>query len=206
VRDRFRIIHIDANDKTQPPVIADVVSQIYSRQGIELVTGQEVVEIGDGEVVTRSGERYKYDVLALLEPNRAPKLVEEAGLGKTWVDVRSPQDLRHPKYDDVLAVGDAAGLPFPKNQEIAFESALFAANKILEMEGSSYRSSVQYAFVGWAYVGNPEGRLESLSVRFGLDFTSQPPKPSKDPEPKRDYTAAKDNWEQSYLANLFGYG
>ena len=205
VRDRFRIIHIDANDKTQPPVIADVVSQIYSRQGIELVTSQEIVEIGDGEVVTRSGERYKYDVLALLEPNRAPKLVEEAGLGKTWVDVRSPQDLRHPKYDDVLAVGDAAGLPFPKNQEIAFESALFAANKILEMEGSSYRSSVQYAFVGWAYVGNPEGRLESLSVRFGLDFTSQPPKPSKDPEPKRDYTAAKDNWEQSYLANLFGY-
>lgn len=26
VRDRFRIIHIDANDKTQPPVIADVAA------------------------------------------------------------------------------------------------------------------------------------------------------------------------------------
>ena len=205
VRDKFKIVHIDANDKTQPPVIADVVAQIYARQGVELVTNQEIVEIGENEVVTKSGERYKYDILALLEPNRAPKFVEEAGLGKTWVDVRSPQDLRHPKYDDVLAAGDAAGLPFPKNQEIAFESALFAANKILEMEGSSYRASVQYAFVGWAYVGNPEGRLESLSVRFGLDFTSQPPKPTKDPEPKREYTLTKDNWEQSYLANLFGY-
>ncbi len=205
VRNRFKIVHIDANDKTQPPVIADVVSQIYAKQGIELVVNQEIVEIGENEVVTKSGERYRYDILALLEPNRAPKFIEEAGLGKTWIDVRSPQDLRHPKYDDVLAAGDAAGLPFPKNQEIAFESALFAANKILEMEGSSYRASVQYAFVGWAYVGNPEGRLESLSVRFGLDFTSQPPKPSKDPEPKRDYTLAKDNWEQNYLATLFGY-
>ncbi|CCC82454.1 NAD(P)/FAD-dependent oxidoreductase [Thermoproteus tenax] len=205
VRNRFEIIHIDANDKTQPPVIADVVSQIYQNQGIQLVTNQEIVEITDTEVVTKSGERYKYDILALLEPNRAPKFIEEAGLGKAFVDVRGPQDLRHPKYDDILAAGDAAALPFPKNQEIAFESALFAANKILEMEGSAYRASVQYAFVGWAYVGNPEGRLETLSVRFGLDFTSQPPKPTKDPQPKREYTAAKDSWEQSYLANLFGY-
>jgi len=131
--------------------------------------------------------------------------VEEAGLGKAWIEVRSPQDLRHPKFDDVLAAGDAAGLPFPKNQEIAFESALFAANKILEMEGLPYRASVQYAFLGWAYVGNLEGRLESYAVMFGLDFTTQPPKPQKDPQPKTEYIKAKDRWEQSYLRQLFGY-
>ena len=205
VRDKFRIIHIDANDKTQPPVIADVVSEIYKKQGIELVTNQEIVEIGENYVVTKSGEKYKYDILAMLEPNRAPKFIAEAGLGGNFIDVRSPQDLRNPKYDDVLAAGDAAGLPFPKNQEIAFESALFAANKILEMEGLSHRASVQYAFLGWAYVGNPEGRLETLSVMFGLDFTTQPPKPTKDPQPKREYTQRKDSWEQSYLKNLFGY-
>ncbi|MEM4818779.1 MAG: FAD/NAD(P)-binding oxidoreductase [Nanopusillaceae archaeon] len=205
IRDKFRVIHIDANDKTQPPVLADVVAEIYKKQGVELVTGQEIVEIGENYVVTKSGEKYQYDILAMLEPNRAPKFITEAGLGGNFIDVRSPQDLRSPKYDDVLAAGDAAGLPFPKNQEIAFESALFAANKILEMEGLSYRASVQYAFLGWAYVGNPEGRLETLSVMFGLDFTSQPPKPTKDPQPKREYTERKDAWEQSYLRNLFGY-
>ncbi|MEM4897118.1 MAG: FAD/NAD(P)-binding oxidoreductase [Pyrobaculum sp.] len=205
IRDKFRVIHIDANDKTQPPVLADVVAEIYKKQGVELVTGQEIVEIGENYVVTKSGEKYQYDILAMLEPNRAPKFITEAGLGGNFIDVRSPQDLRSPKYDDVLAAGDAAGLPFPKNQEIAFESALFAANKILEMEGLSYRASVQYAFLGWAYVGNPEGRLETLSVMFGLDFTSQPPKPTKDPQPKREYTERKDAWEQSYLKNLFGY-
>lgn len=181
------------------------MAEIYKKQGVELVTGQEIVEIGENYVVTKSGEKYQYDILAMLEPNRAPKFITEAGLGGNFIDVRSPQDLRSPKYDDVLAAGDAAGLPFPKNQEIAFESALFAANKILEMEGLSYRASVQYAFLGWAYVGNPEGRLETLSVMFGLDFTSQPPKPTKDPQPKREYTERKDAWEQSYLRNLFGY-
>ncbi|WP_238026415.1 FAD-dependent oxidoreductase [Metallosphaera javensis (ex Hofmann et al. 2022)] len=205
VRGKFRIVHIDANDKTQPPFIADVVKQVYEKAGIELVTGQEITEVNGNQVVTRSGERYNYTILALLEPNRAPRFVEEAGLGSPFVDVRSPQDLRHPKYDDVLAVGDVAKLPFPKNQEIAFESSLFASNKIMEMEGVSERVPVQYAFVGWAYMGNLEGKLETMSLQFQLDLTTQPPKPGKDPQLKREYTIQKDKWEQAYLERLFGY-
>ena len=64
---------------------------------------------------------------------------------------------------------------------------------------------MQYAFLGWAYVGNPQGRLETLSLRFGLNFETKPPKPTKDPEPRKEYTKAKDEWEQAYLRNLFGY-
>ncbi|MUM65112.1 NAD(P)/FAD-dependent oxidoreductase [Acidianus infernus] len=205
VRQKFNIIHIDANDKTQPPFIMDIVKQTYDKAGIQLVTNQEITEIGEDYVVTSSGEKYKYTILAMLEPNRAPKFIDEAGLGKGFVDIRSPQDLRHPKYDDVLSAGDAAKLPFPKNQEIAFESAMFAANKILEMEGVSEKVPVQYAFVGWAYMGNLEGKLETLSLQFQMDLTTQPPKPTKDPQLKRDYTLQKDRWEQAYLEKLFGY-
>ncbi|BFH74118.1 FAD-dependent oxidoreductase [Sulfurisphaera javensis] len=205
VRDKFKIIHIDANDKTQPPVIADIVKQIYEKAGIELVTNQEITEIGENYVVTKSGEKYNYDILAMLEPNRVPKFIEEAGLGAPFADVRSPQDLRTPKYDDILVVGDAAKLPFPKNQEIAFESSQFAANKILEMEGVSEKVPVQYAFVGWAYVGNLEGKLDTYSLQFQLDLTKQPPAAAKDPVMKRDYTLQKDNWEQAYLNKLFNY-
>jgi sulfide:quinone oxidoreductase len=205
VRQKFNIIHIDANDKTQPPFIMDIVKQTYDKAGIQLVTNQEITEIGEDYVVTSSGEKYKYTILAMLEPNRAPKFIDEAGLGKGYVDIRSPQDLRNPKYDDVLSAGDAAKLPFPKNQEIAFESAMFAANKILEMEGVSEKVPVQYAFVGWAYMGNLEGKLETLSLQFQMDLTTQPPKPTKDPQLKRDYTLQKDRWEQAYLEKLFGY-
>ncbi|QXJ29213.1 FAD-dependent oxidoreductase [Saccharolobus shibatae] len=205
VREKFKIIHIDANDMTQPPFIADIVKEIYDKAGIQLVTGQEIIEIGEDYVVTKSGEKYKFTILALLEPNRAPRFVEEAGLGSPFVEIRSPLDLRHPKYDDILAAGDAAKLPFPKNQEIAFESSLFAANKILEMEGISESVPVQYAFVGWAYMGNLEGKLETISLQFQMDLTVQPPKPAKDPQLKRDYTLQKDRWEQAYLGKLFGY-
>ena len=205
VRENYRIIHVDANQKVQPPVIADKIAELYEKAGIELITGQEIAEIHENEVVLANGERYPYTILALLPPNRAPVFIEEAGLGDKWVEVRSPQDLRSPRYDDILAAGDAAKLPFPKNQEIAFESALFAANRIIEAEGEGEPVSVQYAFVGWAYVGNIEGKLETLSLQFGLNFTVKPPKPSKDPEPKRAYTLQKDKWEQAYLSRLFHY-
>ncbi len=204
VRENFRIIHVDANDKPQPPVIADVIKERYEKAGIELITSREIVEVGPDYVVLNDGEKLEYTILAMLEPNRAPRFIEEAGLGEKWFEVRSPQDLRSPRYDDVLAAGDAAKLPFPKNQEIAYESALFAANKLLEDLGAGAEPySVQYTFVGWAYLGNLEGKLETESVQFGLNFTTKPPKPSKDPVPKRDYTLQKDRWEQSYLNRLY---
>ncbi len=204
VVDNFRIIHVDANDKPQPPVIADVIKERYEQAGIELITSREIVEVGTDYVVLSDGEKLPYTILAMLEPNRAPRFIAEAGLGDNWFEVRSPQDLRSPKYDDVLAAGDAAKLPFPKNQEIAYESALFATNRLLEDLGLGVEPySVQYAFLGWAYLGNLEGRLETESVQFGLNFATKPPKPSKDPVPKREYTLQKDKWEQSYLNRLF---
>ncbi len=205
VRENFRVIHVDANDKPQPPVIADIVKRIFEENGIELITSRRIVEIGPDYVVLDDSEKLPYTILALLEPNRAPKFIEEAGLGGKWVEVRSPDNPRTVKYDDILAAGDAAKLPFPKNQEIAYESSLFAANRVLEDLGVGDLHKVQYAFLGWSYVGNPQGRLESLSVKFGLNFTTKPPKPTKDPEPKKEYTKAKDDWEQAYLRNLYGY-
>ena len=204
VRGKFRVIHVDANDKPQPPVIADVVKSLFEEAGIELITSRRIVEMGKDYVVLDDGEKINYTILALLEPNRAPRFIEEAGLGDKWLEVRSPTNLRHVKYDDVLAAGDVAKLPFPKNQEIAYESALYAANNILEELGAE-TVKVQYAFLGWAYVGNLQGKLETLSLKFGLNFTTKPPKPTKDPEPKKEYTKAKDEWEQAYLRNLFGY-
>lgn len=202
VRSGFRIVHIDANQTTQPPAIADVVSRIYQDAGIELITGRKIVGMTASEVVLDNGERIPYTILALLEPNRAPRFIAEAGLGQDWIEVKSPDKPRTTRYDDILAAGDAAKLPYPKNQEIAYESALYAANTIIEELGGE-TASVQYAFTGWAYMGNLEGRLETLSLQFSLSFTSTPPKASKDPTPRRDYTIQKDRWEQGYLNRLF---
>ncbi len=205
VRDNVEVIHIDANEKPQPPVIADIIKQVFEENNIQLITSRQITEINDSYIVLDNGEKINYTILSLLEPNRAPLFITEAGLGEKWVEIRSPENPRSIKYDDILAAGDVAKLPFPKNQEIAYESSLYAANQILQDLGISELHKVQYAFLGWAYLGNPQGRLETLSVRFGLNFTTKPPKPSKDPELKQDYTKAKDQWEQAYLKNLFEY-
>ncbi len=202
VRSNFRVIHVDANETPQPKPIAKTVSAMFEERGIELITNREIREIHSDHIVLDNGERIEYTILAMLEPNRAPAFIREAGLGDRWIEVRNPRNLRHPRYDDVLAAGDAAKLPYPKNQEIAYESALYAANAVIEELGGE-PASVQYAFVGWVYVGNPEGRLETLSIQFSLDFSTQPPKGSVDPEPKRSYTEQKDRWEQSYLNRLY---
>ena len=202
VRDGFRIVHVDANPKLQPPPLADTLAAIYEEAGIELITGQKITEITASEVVLESGEHIEYTILALLEPNRAPRFIAEAGLGQDWIEVKTPEKPRTPRYDDILAAGDAAKLPFPKNQEIAYESALYAANAIIEELGGK-PASVQYAFLGWVYTGNRQGQLETLSIQFSLSFATKPPKASKDATPKRDYTLQKDRWEQSYLNKLF---
>ncbi len=204
VRNNFRIVHVDANPKPQPAVISDVIMKRFEEAGVELITEREITEIGPNYVVLNDGERIEYTILAMLPPNRTPSFIIEAGLGNPWVEIRNPTDLRHPKYDDILSAGDAAKIPFPKNQEIAYESALYAANKLLEMMGAGVEPySVRYAFVGWAYLGNLKGELKTESVQFTLDFTVKPPKGGKDPEPKAQYTEQKDRWEQSYLNRLF---
>ncbi len=198
------ILYIDANQKPQPPVIADVIMSRYEEAGIETILGRRITRVDADAVELDSGERLGYDLLAMLEPNRAPRFIEEAGLGGKWFEVKRPDDPRSPVYDDVYGAGDAAKLPFPKNQEIAYESSLYAANRVLEDLGVGAEPyTVQYAFLGWAYLGNLEGRLETESVQFGLNFATKPPKPSKDPVPRRRYTLDKDRWEQGYLDRLF---
>jgi sulfide:quinone oxidoreductase len=93
VRQNFRIIHVDANDKPQPPVIADVIAERYEQAGVELITSREIVEVTENYVVLSDGEKIEYTILAMLEPNRAPRFVADAGFGDKWFEVRSPTNL-----------------------------------------------------------------------------------------------------------------
>ena len=73
-----------------------MIQQRYEKAGIELITNRQIVEITPSEVVLDNSERIRYTVLAILELNRAPRFVAEAGLGDQWMEVRSPTDLRPP--------------------------------------------------------------------------------------------------------------
>ncbi len=198
VRDKVKLVYVDGNEKPQPPVIADVWLDLFEKAGIEYYLKKQVVEVTAEGVVLDDGSEIKADYKVILPPNK-PVLFD------SWLEVRGPKDLRLKDYDDVFAVGDIAKLPFPKNAEVATQSAINAAAKLLEELGVGGGRYVDYKFSGWAYAGNLSGELKTLSVQFSLDFSEGKPKGAKDPEPKHEYTLRKDAWEQALLKKLFGY-
>ena len=195
VRDKVKIIFVDANPKFQPPVIHDVWKTLFEEASIEYYTNAEIAKIDKEGVELSDGTRIKADYKVILPPNIG---VSPFGLG--YLEVRSPFDLRLKNHDNIYAVGDIAKLPFPKNAEIASISATIAARQIL-----GEKINIKYHFIGWAYTGNLDGVLETKSVQFELEFTEEGPKGKKDPEPKEEYTRKKDIWEQAMLKKLFGY-
>ncbi len=202
VRDNTRIIFVDGNPKVQPLVIHDVWIRRFEEAGIEYILGKEITAVRDGEVELSDGETIRVDYPVILPPNRARNLLDGSN---SFIEVRSPFDLRTTGYDDVFAVGDVAKLPYPKNSEVTSISARIVALQILEDLGEPSAEKPKYRFVGWAYAGNLGGELATESIRFELEFTPDGPKGSKDPEPKREYTKQKDVWEQGVLKKLFGY-
>ncbi|ALU11786.1 FAD-dependent pyridine nucleotide-disulfide oxidoreductase [Ignicoccus islandicus DSM 13165] len=198
VRDKFKLIFVDANEKPQPAVIADVWLSLFEKAQIEVHLGKEITEVTKEGVVLSDGTEIKADYKVILPPNK-PALFEN------WLEVRGPKDLRLKDYDNVFAIGEVAKLPFPKNAEVTMISARNAAIKLMEMLGVGGGNYIDYKFSGWAYAGNLSGELKTLSVQFSLDFSSGKPVGSKDPEPKYEYTQRKDAWEQGLLKQLFGY-
>ncbi|MWV60440.1 NAD(P)/FAD-dependent oxidoreductase [Rathayibacter sp. VKM Ac-2754] len=80
----------------------------YSRELVEVDAGQQTIVIaGDG-----ARETLSYDVLHAVPPQSAPDWLADTGLTAPgdaggFVDV-DPLTLRHPRYPDVWALGDAA--------------------------------------------------------------------------------------------------
>ncbi len=195
VRDKVNLIFVDANPKVQPPVIHDIAVKLFEKAKIEYYPNSEVTKVTKEGIELSNREKIKADYKVILPPN-----IGISPFGEGFLEVNSPFDLRVKGYDNIFAVGDVAKLPFPKNAEVAMISARIAAKQILGEEINE-----KYHFIGWAYAGNLEGELRTKSIKFELEFTPEGPKGKKDPEPKEEYTKAKDQWEQAVLKKLFNY-
>lgn len=200
VRKNVELIYVDANKKIQPPVIHDVWKERFERAGIEVHLDAEVSEVTENGILLNDGDVIKTDVPVVL-----PENIGMSPLGKGYLEVRSPYDLRLKGYDEVFVIGELAKLPFPKNSEIASITAKIAAGQILELEGFGHKTKEVYRFIGWAYAGNLDGKLQTESIKFELLFTENGPVGKKDPDPKYEHTQTKDRWEQAVLKKLFGF-
>lgn len=91
------------------PSMASTFKRFMDMYGIEFIGGVEVESFEDKHVVTRGGERIRYDLAIAVPPHSPPEPVANSDLGdqSIWgfmkVDKRT---LRSPKYDNVYGVGD----------------------------------------------------------------------------------------------------
>ena len=117
-----RAFTIEATSKLVQPILAE--------RGIDL-TGFFNVESVDPlkqTVTSLEGETMSYDLLILVPPHRGQQVIETSDLGdeRGWVPV-DKNTLKHTKFTDIWAIGDATNIPISKSGSVAHYEATVAA-------------------------------------------------------------------------------
>jgi sulfide:quinone oxidoreductase len=106
------------------PIVAEKVRMLYAERGIETVYDHVLTAIDpvrkdrDLRHAGRGPTEIGYDFINVVPPMRAPEVVRNSPLpwqdgplgADGWVEV-DRGSLRHPRYPNVFAVGDVAGVP-----------------------------------------------------------------------------------------------
>jgi NADPH-dependent 2,4-dienoyl-CoA reductase/sulfur reductase-like enzyme len=136
-----RIVLIDAWPTPQPSPLGDALLQALSAHGdlIDYLGQAEVqaVDTGARKVATTLGEEFAYDLLSLIPPNRASRLVLDLDLadkGDVFVAV-DPVTLRSAADPNLFAAGDVARTPFGKSAAAAADMGHNCAHAIARMIG-----------------------------------------------------------------------
>lgn len=113
------------------PIVAEKVRMLFGARGIRTHMGQTLKAIDPGRRIatfeatatdaagasTVTTTEMQWDYLHVIPPQRAPEVIRSSGLGwgdrwvdQGWVEV-DQQTLRHPRFPEVFALGDVAGVP-----------------------------------------------------------------------------------------------
>jgi 3-phenylpropionate/trans-cinnamate dioxygenase ferredoxin reductase subunit len=156
-----------------PAPLAEFVTGYYREKGVEVLTGETVVSVRDGRLVTGSGRELEADVVVAglgIEP--ATELADAAGLA---VDNGIVVDEfgRAGGRDDVFAAGDVANFPIPalgKNARVEHEDHALTHGKTVgaNMAGAGHPYDHLPFFysdlfdLGYEAVGELDPRLATI--------------------------------------------
>jgi NADPH-dependent 2,4-dienoyl-CoA reductase/sulfur reductase-like enzyme len=205
-----RVLLVDANGAPQPPGVAqgfrDAISLTWADQ-IEYVTNQKItaVDVAAKAVTTDKGQTYKYDLLAIIPPNRAATFIREAGLGDPFVEV-DPGTFRSTKLDNVWAVGDAARTPYTKSAYVASLSGKIAAHGLAAALGASPPAPPDLHNICYPFVASDK----TLMVRADWSVVMEEGKPKVNTKGAADNTPnpagvqLRHAWERGLWREMFG--
>ncbi|MDQ1216880.1 NAD(P)/FAD-dependent oxidoreductase [Microbacterium arborescens] len=160
------------------PAFDREIQRAIDRYGIELRTQSALIEVdaAASEVVIASPsgiERLRFDLVNVVPPQSAPDWIRESGLAADgdadgFVDV-DPETLRHTRFGNVWAIGDAAATTNSKSGgALRKQTMVLAKNLTAALSGAEPRArydgygvcpmTVSRSSVVWAEFG-PSGEL-----------------------------------------------
>lgn len=131
--------------------LKQAVQKRLEKLGVKIFLGEQIMEVGQNFLLTKSGQRYNFDLLIWTAGVRANNLIEQiagAPLNKGCLTVN--QYLQVGLYDNVFAIGDNA-FCFDENMQqsapalaqVAIEQGEIAAKNILNLMAG--KSLISYA-------------------------------------------------------------
>ncbi|MGQ0662850.1 MAG: NAD(P)/FAD-dependent oxidoreductase [Pseudomonadota bacterium] len=213
-----KIVLLDAWPMPQPGPLGEALAAALSAHGdrIDYVAQTTVrsLDAAARKVVSDSGEEFAYDLLSLIPPNRATRLIVDLGLadeGDAFAAV-DPVTLRTRHDAHVFAVGDAARTPFGKSAAAAAGMARNCAREIARALGVTGLASFTAAAPArvdascYPYV-DPERALK-LEVAYAVSQEAaslgHDSRVLSDAEAKAANAAERRAWESALIDGIFG--
>jgi sulfide:quinone oxidoreductase len=166
------------------PVFAEVLNKVIQRKGIKTFYNQKLVEVRSTENIAvfadlatgKDLELVSYDYLHLIPPMHPPLMIRDsdvsiaAGPGKGWIDV-DPFTLRHQRWSNIFALGDACNAPNAKTGAAIRKQAPVLVDHLLQAMTGGHSKKI---YDGYASCPLVTGFGKVVLAEFGYDGKVMP--------------------------------
>ena len=199
---RAEVVVVDANDRPQPPLMADLWRTVLAERRIAYKPSFKVVEFDprSRNLVSDRGERQKYDLVSIIPPAKAPLFIEESGLDFPFIDV-DPTTFRTRKHSSIFAAGDVTRTPYPKTAFAGFLEGRNAAYSIARTLGVDRGEPEPIFNQCWPFVSSKEAFfVEAAWTKEGRAI----PERSKALGARAEHVRDRKRWEYGILRAAYG--
>jgi sulfide:quinone oxidoreductase len=201
IRDECEITIVSPLDKPIPPSpdASQALLAAFAERKITFVADREISALDTGRGIARldDGQELPFDLFLGVPKQRAPKVVEDAGM---TVDGYVPVNFKtlETKFPGVYALGDCATQGTPKAGVFSEGAARVVASELI----ASIRGGTpaKHLGTGSCYIEFGEGRIG----RVDIDFLSQPKPTGVYQAPTVALRVEKDEFGSSRRARWFG--
>jgi sulfide:quinone oxidoreductase len=159
------------------PDYVPALMKYVQQYGIGLNFGQTLVAVdGPARVATfsvaqadgtKTLQQREFDLLHVVPPQTAPDFIRVSPLADAagWVDI-DPATLRHKRYENILALGDAGNSPNAKTAAATRKQAPVVAHNLLALRGV-LRGQAQYDGYGSCPLTVARGQIVLAEFKYG---------------------------------------